>query len=223
MTLKQFYTGRAIGFVIVILIAGLVALFFKYTKSDVTIPTVIPVATTTPIEDVQPQQITVKGSYIGCLPRHDNFSPDECIEGVKAEDGSYYALDFNLLSETRPLLKAEQTFTASGMFTPVEMLSSDRLRGGVAKGIFSVTKIMVEPAVVKKPTEKPPEMSNPLPAPKCFVGGCSAQICSDQPDMASTCEYREQYACYKTAKCERQKDGQCGWTATAQLKACLAS
>lgn len=59
-------------------------------------------------------------------------------------------------------------------------------------------------------------------AGKCYVGGCSSQICSDQPDTPSTCEYREQYACYKTAVCERQKTGQCGWTDTAALRMCLS-
>jgi hypothetical protein len=56
---------------------------------------------------------------------------------------------------------------------------------------------------------------------KCYVGGCSSQICSDSPDVISTCEYIEEYACYKTARCERQSDGQCGWTETSTLKMCL--
>lgn len=64
--------------------------------------------------------------------------------------------------------------------------------------------------------------NTPVVSKPCFVGGCSAQICSDQQGMASTCEYREEYACYKTAKCERQASGQCGWTPTNELKMCLA-
>lgn len=56
----------------------------------------------------------------------------------------------------------------------------------------------------------------------CYVGGCSAQICSDTPDMVSTCEYRETYACYQQAICERQSSGMCGWTPTAELNACLS-
>ncbi len=56
----------------------------------------------------------------------------------------------------------------------------------------------------------------------CYVGGCSGQICSDDPGAISTCEWRDEYACYQTATCERQSDGQCGWTATAELDACLA-
>jgi hypothetical protein len=59
------------------------------------------------------------------------------------------------------------------------------------------------------------------PAP-CFVGGCSSQMCSDRPDVISTCEWRPQYACYRTATCERQATGQCGWTMTAALQQCLA-
>jgi len=58
-------------------------------------------------------------------------------------------------------------------------------------------------------------------AGKCYRGGCSSQICSDQPDMVSTCEYREEYACYQSSTCERQANGQCGWTKTPELLACL--
>ena len=60
------------------------------------------------------------------------------------------------------------------------------------------------------------------PAPgKCYIGGCSSQLCSDTPDMVSTCEWREAYACYQGARCERQATGACGWTPTPQLTACL--
>jgi len=55
----------------------------------------------------------------------------------------------------------------------------------------------------------------------CYIGGCSAQICSAEKDIASTCEYREEYMCYKTAKCERQSNGSCGWTQTTNLTMCL--
>ena len=61
----------------------------------------------------------------------------------------------------------------------------------------------------------------PPPAP-CFVGGCSGQVCSERKGVITTCEWRAQYACYKQASCERQDDGKCGWTATAELTSCLA-
>jgi len=60
-------------------------------------------------------------------------------------------------------------------------------------------------------------------AQPCFVGGCSGQVCSDQEGVISTCEFRPEYACYQTATCERQGDGTCGWTPTAELDACLAN
>lgn len=60
-------------------------------------------------------------------------------------------------------------------------------------------------------------------AAKCYVGGCSSEICSDQPGMASTCIYTASYVCYQTARCERQTNGSCGWTQTATLTACLAN
>lgn len=58
---------------------------------------------------------------------------------------------------------------------------------------------------------------------KCYVGGCSAQLCTDRPDAVSTCEWTEAYACYKTAVCERQATGQCGWTQSSSLTQCLAN
>jgi hypothetical protein len=57
----------------------------------------------------------------------------------------------------------------------------------------------------------------------CYIGGCSSQICSDRDDGVSTCEWTEQYACYREATCDRQADGACDWTATPELAACLAS
>lgn len=57
----------------------------------------------------------------------------------------------------------------------------------------------------------------------CYVGGCSSQLCTDQPNAVSTCEYRPEYACYQRGRCERQTNGACGWTPTNELYACLNS
>lgn len=66
------------------------------------------------------------------------------------------------------------------------------------------------------------ERSTPnAPIGKCYVGGCSSEVCSDQPDMASNCIYKPEFACYKNAKCERQSSGQCGWTPSTSLTQCL--
>lgn len=67
------------------------------------------------------------------------------------------------------------------------------------------------------------KLTNEAPAAQCFVGGCSGQVCSDNPGVITTCEFRPEYACYKTATCEVQDDGQCGWTPTPELQACLGN
>lgn len=57
----------------------------------------------------------------------------------------------------------------------------------------------------------------------CKVGGCSGQLCIEPGDSGiSTCEWRPEYACYRTATCERQASGGCGWTSTPELQACLS-
>jgi len=62
---------------------------------------------------------------------------------------------------------------------------------------------------------------NPVGA-LCKPTGCSSQICSDK-EVVSTCEYKEEYACYRTAICKRQNNGQCGWVQTSKLAECLLS
>jgi hypothetical protein len=54
----------------------------------------------------------------------------------------------------------------------------------------------------------------------CKKTGCSGQVCSDQ-EVITTCEYRTEYDCYKRAACERQRNGECGFTQTPELAACL--
>ena len=64
----------------------------------------------------------------------------------------------------------------------------------------------------------------PEPSKKCYKGGCSGQVCSDRPDVVTTCIYRAEYACYQQfGTCELQADGECAWTKTADLTQCLAN
>jgi len=59
-------------------------------------------------------------------------------------------------------------------------------------------------------------------APTCSVGGCSGQLCVGPGDPGvSTCEWREEYACYRTASCEDQANGRCGWTQSDELRRCI--
>jgi hypothetical protein len=63
----------------------------------------------------------------------------------------------------------------------------------------------------------------PPPKPRCVVGGCSGQLCTDASSGGgiSTCEWRSEYACYRGATCAAQANGRCGWTQTPELRACL--
>ena len=63
----------------------------------------------------------------------------------------------------------------------------------------------------------------PASTAECKPGGCSGTVCSDQEGLMTTCEFKPEYACYGSATCARQSDGQCGWTQTPELTACLAS
>jgi hypothetical protein len=87
-------------------------------------------------------------------------------------------------------------------------------------------------AAVAVATHSPPEIAyvddtrigvyyDPPPGPaSCRVTGCSGQLCADR-DVATTCEWQPEYACYRDAHCEQQSDGQCDWTPTEELEACL--
>ena len=59
----------------------------------------------------------------------------------------------------------------------------------------------------------------------CVRGGCSGQLCVEQgaDGIVTTCQWQPEFACYQAAACERQSDGQCGFTQTDELNACLAS
>lgn len=75
----------------------------------------------------------------------------------------------------------------------------------VSHQILSTFKLTGTPQLFQKP---------------CIITGCSSHICADGP-IISTCKYLPKYACYKTAKCERQEDGRCGWTGSPTLSQCL--
>lgn len=71
-----------------------------------------------------------------------------------------------------------------------------------------------------------PWLSEETPGNQCAVAGCSQQLCVSAADAATivtTCEFRNEYACYVGATCEMQPSGECGWTSTPELEQCLKS
>jgi eight-cysteine-cluster-containing protein len=85
-----------------------------------------------------------------------------------------------------------------------------------------VTRI-IKPGFSPAPTRTIRITSIPKPRRECNIGGCSGTICSNLPpgDIISTCEWREDYECYKYAVCEIQDNGKCGWTQTPQSQECF--
>ncbi len=58
----------------------------------------------------------------------------------------------------------------------------------------------------------------------CEATGCSGEVCAESSaGVATACEWKAEYACYRSAECARQSNGTCGWTPTAELAFCLAS
>lgn len=92
--------------------------------------------------DVTPTRVSLVGEYV-CLPHKDPnaIHTMECAFGLKTDDGKYYAMDFNLMSQMQPGdLQTGQRISANGTFTPIEMLSADMWRNNYnIVGIFSVT------------------------------------------------------------------------------------
>jgi hypothetical protein len=84
----------------------------------------------------------------------------------------------------------------------------------------------VEDSFALEPTLLP--LSNELlpTAKSCMTAGCSGQLCVDASfnldGMITTCQWREEYACYQAARCEVQENGHCGFTWTSELENCLS-
>lgn len=87
-----------------------------------------------------PHRGTLSGEFL-CLPHKDQTGPqtEECAFGMKTEAGEYYAVDFSLSSQELPPLKAGDKFSATGLITPIENLSSNQWQRYPIEGIFSIT------------------------------------------------------------------------------------
>lgn len=61
----------------------------------------------------------------------------------------------------------------------------------------------------------------------CIIDGCFSQLCDEGPRHPLICPdifvIGGINSCYSGATCARQNDGNCGWTMTPELEACLAN
>ena len=145
-------------------------------------------------------------------PTATGTSPYGCMEeAMICPDGSYvertgpncdFAPCLSITPTTTPALSCPQLAPVGPNFCP---------NGVVVSGGLDANGCQLPPKCVVSQT-----------MPKCVVGGCSGTLCGEEgEDLISTCEYREEYQCYKQAVCERQPTGKCGWTETSQFKACM--
>lgn len=119
----------AIGVILAILIGGFFAFnHYIYTEKQGGDQT------------VESYRGTLTGEVV-CLPHKDTDGPHtmECAFGMRTETGEHYALDLALMSQQGPILDSGDRFIASGMITPIELLSTDQWQKYDIEGIFSVT------------------------------------------------------------------------------------
>lgn len=95
--------------------------------------------------DIQSYRGTLTGTVV-CLPPKDKDGPNtrECAFGMRTDAGEHYAVDLAMMSQQAEPLDSGDRFTANGLITPVEMLSTDRWQKYDIVGIFSVTDSMVK-------------------------------------------------------------------------------
>lgn len=139
--------------------------------------------------------------------------------------GAWYMFDAKDEAEPSTMVVSEERREECMNFMMVAQFPT----GGAADEFLSAC-LRGEPVLPHETGEEEPssETSSPVSSvgPGCAVGGCSSQICGEAgevEDMASTCEYREEYACYQVARCEKQSTGSCGWTETDEYNQCMAN
>ena len=195
--------------------------------------------------EVDPGKALVRGDIIARrFPRFGNLGALRVTESWQspsdkpATDTFYRARDRGVRCITHPCLSHTATrlnFNITTNVAGVELLPADadgseaaaamtNPEGVMVAGYFSPVRGPAGRAQTLKATKfymrLGADVGGPAPGGKCFKTGCSSQVCADR-DVITTCEFRPEYACYQKAICERQRNGECGFTQTAELAACL--
>lgn len=59
------------------------------------------------------------------------------------------------------------------------------------------------------------------PEKKCYIGGCGGEICSDQSDIASTCELLPGMECLKKGSSCKLVNNECAWVLSQSAAQCF--
>lgn len=137
MNISQFYTRRAIGFLILLVIIGLVTAFYSFNNY-------IDQEKNAGSNSYEPYRASLSGEYV-CLPHKISNGPqtDECAFGIKTETGEYYAVDLSPMSQQHEALTVGEFISAKGLVTPIERLSTDQWQKYNVEGMFSITDSLV--------------------------------------------------------------------------------
>lgn len=124
---------------LVVFVIGFVLRLLQTTdvNNSVTIPE--------PTQEIFERKPATLTGEVVCLPHKNTSGPQtlECAIGLFAADGNYYALDTNLVPQDTSLLTTGNTIQASGIVTPIELLSTDQFMKYDVKGVLLVESLEV--------------------------------------------------------------------------------
>lgn len=135
-----------------------------------------------------------------CATHHEATLNSTAGRNIAGVDLAGAGAPDNLLSEANAAMTTRDGILAAGTHSPVT--------GPAGR------------SVMLKATQFYLRASGSVAERPCMKTGCSSQICSDT-EVVTTCEWRSEYECYQKAICERQRNGECGFTQTPELAACL--
>jgi hypothetical protein len=146
-----------------------------------------------------------------CGSPNDCFVGDECMPmpWAAGEDDGNYADEVPLDPDAYWCIPGPTRCNCPGVFEPV--------CGGDGRNYINACEAACAGVGARHEgyCEEPPGEA-------CMRAGCSDHLCVEEGvDIASTCEWRPVYECYQQATCERQQNGQCGFTPTHELVECL--
>ncbi len=85
---------------------------------------------------------TITGNF-SCLPLKTGEEPvDACMLGVRARDGSYYALDISRIQDANTDLKAEDTIAVTGVLKPASDVAGSEWEDYNVVGIVKVNTLL---------------------------------------------------------------------------------
>ena len=126
---------------LLIVSAGII-LLLPSTTQQIPARSITPTPPSTPIPKT-PSRMTLQGEY-SCIPHKDTRSPQilHCALELKLPNISYVSLDVASISETQTTdFPTGTTLQVTGLYYPIEMLSSDHWQKYNLKGIIKVESI----------------------------------------------------------------------------------